>query len=158
MLIPILNLTQHVGTPAQMEAGLVEPIHKDDIRQLLTIDRYDFACYQGGFENEQEKARADMAFAEILQERAKDLMHSALMEFASMDEEPTTKVVMIGGAPYLMSHLERALDKEGIHPAYALSDRVSMDVMLPDGKVKKVNEFVHLEFHIIWNASYFNTV
>ena len=54
---------------------------------------------------------------------------------------------MIGGAPYLMSALERALKQRGVKPLYAFSLRVSEDVLDEStGEVKKTLVFKHLGF------------
>lgn len=53
---------------------------------------------------------------------------------------------MIGGATYLMEALAKALRDCGIRPLYAFSTRVSVEQAMPDGSVRKVNEFRHLGF------------
>jgi hypothetical protein len=53
---------------------------------------------------------------------------------------------MIGGALYLMSHLERALLTRGITPLYAFSERVSVEVVNDKGEVEKDSVFKHLGF------------
>jgi len=54
--------------------------------------------------------------------------------------------VMIGGAPYLMATLEKALREVGLNPIYAFSQRVSIDKENPDGSVTKTMVFKHLGF------------
>jgi hypothetical protein len=53
---------------------------------------------------------------------------------------------MIGGAPYLMGALEKALRECGFTPVYAFSKRESIDQPQPDGSVRKVAVFRHLGF------------
>jgi hypothetical protein len=50
---------------------------------------------------------------------------------------------MVGGAPYLMPYLERALKAKDISPIYAFSKRESIDQVQPDGSVRKVAVFRH---------------
>jgi len=54
--------------------------------------------------------------------------------------------VMIGGAPYLMGALERALRERGFTPVYAFSKRESIDQPQPDGSIKKISVFRHAGF------------
>jgi len=57
---------------------------------------------------------------------------------------------MIGGAPYLMAELEKALLDRGIRPLYAFSTRESVEETFPDGSVRKVNVFKHVGFVGKW--------
>ena len=50
---------------------------------------------------------------------------------------------LVGGAPYLMGPLEEQLRQVGIIPIYAFSERVSEEVISPDGEVTKINKFKH---------------
>jgi hypothetical protein len=52
--------------------------------------------------------------------------------------------VMVGGAPYFMSFLEKALKEQGHRPLYAFSRRESVDQLQPDGSVRKVAVFRHV--------------
>ncbi|MEK7509560.1 MAG: hypothetical protein AAB605_02495 [Patescibacteria group bacterium] len=112
----ILNLTQHAATPDQVQAGVVEPADKPAVSTLLTFDT---APDQGE-----------------LQRRA-----SAL---AAMATNAGTPAAMIGGAPYLMAPLEKALREAGVKPVYSFSERRSSEQTQPDGSVRKVNVFVHV--------------
>lgn len=114
----IANLTQHDSTPEQKAQGVVEPSDKQSIRGLLTFNAI--------------PSKEEMA------ERASKLADVAVNEKA--------EAAMIGGAPYFMSALERALKAEGIKPLYAFSARESVDVAQPDGSVRKVAVFRHLGF------------
>ena len=53
---------------------------------------------------------------------------------------------MIGGAPFFMSALERALLDVGITPLYAFSIRESVEKAAEDGTVTKINVFKHVGF------------
>jgi phosphotransacetylase len=122
----ILNFTQHDATPEQLSAGVVEPDahNKERIRQLLTF--------------EQIPAKSELRL------RATNcaVLASVLMKKYECD------AVMIGGAPYFMSHLESALRLFRVRFCYAFSSRVAEEQMQPDGSVKKVNVFRHVGF--IW--------
>ena len=122
----ILNFTQHEATPEQVSAGVVEPdAHsKERIRQLLTF--------------EQIPAKSELRL------RATNcaVLASVLMKKYECD------AVMVGGAPYFMSHLESALRLFRVRFCYAFSSRVAEEQMQPDGSVKKVNVFRHVGF--IW--------
>jgi hypothetical protein len=53
---------------------------------------------------------------------------------------------MIGGAPYLMSALERALTAVGVRPLYAFSVKESVESVAADGSVSKTNVFKRVGF------------
>jgi hypothetical protein len=94
----ILNLTQHVTTIDQESNGVFDfdSKHREELSQLLTFEK---------LPGKQE-----------VQERAKAIAEFAFSHVGSMK-------VMIGGAPYLMSSLERELKAKGITPVYAFSLR-----------------------------------
>ena len=114
----IINLTQHDSTLEQQAQGVVEPKDKAAIRSLLTFSSI--------------PSKEDVA------ERAEKLADAAFHADA--------EAAMIGGAPYLMSALERALKDKGVKPLYAFSVRESADVTQPDGSVRKVAVFRHAGF------------
>lgn len=114
----IINLTQHDATPEQIEAGVFEPKNKEAVRKLLTFDT--------------------IATKQEIEERAAKLANLAYLEGA--------EAAMIGGAPYLMSALERALKAKGIKPLYAFSVRRSIETKNPDGTVTKSTIFKHEGF------------
>jgi len=118
----ILNLTQHVATQEQIEAGVFEPSEEDKktIQKLLTID--------------------EIPTKEDLSWRAAQL---SLM--AAHYCYPEGKA-MIGGAPYLMSFLEDVLRYESVKPVYAFSKRESVDQVQQDGSVRKIALFRHCGF------------
>ena len=110
----IINITQHVATPEQVEAGVVEPVDKEKVKTLLTI-------------NTRPCQYELMVRAEMLAEIA---------------ASSGCKHAMIGGAPYMMRHLEDALHRKGIIPMYAFSRRVSEETIAPDGSIVKTSKFV----------------
>lgn len=114
----ILNMTQHDSTPEQGAQGVVEPEDKAAVRSLLTF--------------------TTIPSKEEVVERAEKLADAAFHAGA--------EAAMIGGAPYLMSALERALKAKGVKPLYAFSVRESADVTQPDGSVRKVAVFRHAGF------------
>lgn len=118
----IFNLTQHSPTPDQVKAGVVhDSNHEQEIQSLLTFDSPYFT-------------------REELQRRADRLAEIAL--------ESGEREAMIGGAGWLMAPLEKALVKVGICPLYAFSVRESVEQEMPDGSVRKVNKFRHVNFII----------
>lgn len=116
----ILNLTQHVATPDQIAAGIVEPALKAAVQLLITFD--------------------ELPGADHLRDCAMRLSALALAD-PSYDG-----VVMIGGAPYFMAPLERALRVCGIRTLYAFAKRESVDVAQADGSIKKTQVFRHAGF------------
>lgn len=120
----IVNLTQHVATKDQIVNGVFEPAAKEQVKDLLTF--------------------AHIPTPEELADRAELL--------AAVAWENRAKAAMIGGAPYLMAPLERALVEHGIDPCYAFTERRSAEVMDPDtGEVRKTQIFVHTGF--VWAIS-----
>jgi hypothetical protein len=114
----VLNLTQHQATPDQIMAGVVDLPESDRniLKRMLTFDTLPTA-------------------AEIV-DRANAI--------AAMAEGHVC--AMIGGAPYLMSPLERSLRSVGVYPVYAFSTRESVEETAPDGSVRKINVFRHAGF------------
>lgn len=121
----IINLTQHVATPEQIAAGVVEPAAEDKkiIQASLTFE--------------------ELPSAEELGWRAYSLATLVTNMGAS---NASHHKVMIGGAPYFMSFLEKALKEQGHTPVYAFSRRESVDQPQPDGSIRKVAVFKHLGF------------
>ncbi len=127
----ILNLTQHNVTDEQKAQLVVEPrMTKEKIKKLLTFE--------------------EIPTKEEIEVRATKLAEIAVSE-ASMYAGDTDNMiwitrVMIGGAPYLMGALEKALRECGFTPVYAFSKRESEEIPQPDGSVKKIQVFRHLGF------------
>lgn len=120
----ILNLTQHAATPAQIEGGVVDLGRNDkkELEQLLT-------------------------FTEIPTSSEVDYRVERLVGLAV--EHPCIEdidAVMIGGAPWLMAPLEKALSREGLTPLYAFSRRESVEVPQEDGSLRKTAVFRHVGF------------
>ena len=120
----ILNLTQHVATPDQLAAGVIEPSAEDKarIQKLLTFT----TC---------------PSYEDVI-ERAEPL--------AMIAERLGATRAMIGGAPVLMGALHHALIMRHILPGYAFSVRESQEETLPDGSVRKVQVFKHTGFTWGW--------
>ena len=124
----IYNLTMHIATQEQLQAGVVEPSEQDKktIIGLLTFDSIPT--------REEIRYRADR-LVNIVANQCDD--EGGYFHFGS---------AMIGGAPYLMSLLEYALDEVGVNALYAFSVRESIETVEPDGSVVKKNVFRHLGF------------
>lgn len=122
----ILNLTQHAATPEQIAQGVgdLNP-HHGEIQQLKALLTFE-----------------SLPTAEEVYERA--------YAIAALAQSYFVDTAMIGGAPYLMGALERALNKVGIKPVYAFSERVSEEQVQEDGSVHKVNVFKHIGFVEVW--------
>jgi hypothetical protein len=114
----ILNLTQHVATPEQVAAGVIEPTNKEQVVNLLTFDTLPSPL---------ETWNRAKALAQIAKESGAD-------------------AAMIGGAPYFMSAIEDALIYTNVIPVYSFSVRESQEVTQPDGTVRKVSVFKHSGF------------
>ena len=112
----MINLTQHVASPEQIANGVVEPEDKAAVQALLTFDT--------------------IPNAKDLQERAKKLAEIA-KGYSS---------AMIGGAPYLMAPLEKALRASYTQTYYAFSRRESVEEIKEDGTVVKKTVFRHVGF------------
>lgn len=114
----LLNLTQHVATPDQAAAGVIEPADKVLVQALITFDELP----------DQIRLKA---YAQTL---------------AQMARQDGFDSVMIGGAPFFMPVLQAALQEREIKVLYAFSVRESRDEKLPDGSVKKTQVFRHAGF------------
>lgn len=112
----IVNITQHNATPEQKNEGVVEPENKERVKYLLTFE--------------------DVPNKYELQQVARKL--------AEIASNSGAKRAMIGGAPYLMAHLEVALRAAEIEPLYAFSRRESVEQAQEDGSVRKINVFKHV--------------
>lgn len=117
----IINLTQHVATADQAAAGVREPnsIAKAGIQRLLMF--------------------YSVPTKELVNWKARKLAAVAA-EFA----DPSFDYAMIGGAPYMMPALAKALRLRNITPLFSFSVRDSEEVDDGEGGVKKVSVFRHL--------------
>ena len=97
----ILNLTQHPASPAQIAAGVVDltGVELSDLKVALN-----FAAPPTALQIE-----CSMETVTYLCGRHK------------------AAAAMVGGAPWLMAFLERALRRAGVRPLYAFSQRPSPD-------------------------------
>lgn len=118
----IINLTQHVSTAEQQEAG-VQDLPQELRKQLMTLLTFE-----------------EIPTPQTLQERAKGIVD--LLE--ELNQMPTR--ALIGGAPFFMGHLEEELRNAFVIPTYAFSRRVTTEVTQPDGTVVKTAAFKHIGF------------
>ncbi len=137
----IVNMTQHPATPEQLAAGVFDPTPEEraDIVALLTFDELP--------EKGEIWKRADelaLAALAILAEHFRSLSKSEQERL--LDRDGLSYFAMIGGAPFLMPHLEREMVAYGVNPLYAFSTRESVEETLPDGSVRKTNVFKHKGF------------
>lgn len=121
MKLRIFNCTQHQPTADQIAEG-VEPADAT-IGKAIT-----FSPSQVSFS--QLKLSAEQVVERLLELGARK-----------------DSRVMIGGAPYFMSALERALLEAGMCPMYALSERISVDTLQNDGTMPKSVVFRHEGFY-----------
>lgn len=119
----ILNLTQHAATAEQVAQGVID-LTGDDLATMKSLLTF-----------------VGLPSAETIYDRA--------YEVAKLADVCDVELVMIGGAPFFMGALERALQKRGIKPLYAFSERVSVEKIV-DGVVVKTNEFKHIGFVEVW--------
>lgn len=112
----ILNLTQHMATAEQGAAGVFEPADKEMVKALIT-----FTTAPSGAE---------------MTERAEALARIAFNAGA--------EAAMVGGAPYFMAPVERALKSAGVRPCYSFTERRATETVDPEtGEVRKTQVFVH---------------
>lgn len=119
----ILNCTQHCATPEQLAAGVVDA---PDFFQRFLAKRLTF---------EELPTRGEM-------EARAEAIAGMVAEWQNIDG------AMIGGAPYFMPVLERALTRRGVRVCYAFSKRESVEVTNEDGTVTKTSKFAHGGF--VW--------
>lgn len=126
----ILNLTQHLATPEQVLAGVIDlpTIERSTLVKMLTVE--------------------ELPVAGELEGRCETIAQLAIHNGLGGDigDDPIFTNVMIGGAPWMMSMLEHALVNENFKPVYAFSQRVSAETTKPDGTVVKTNVFKHVGF------------
>ena len=126
----IINLTQHHASSEDLAAGVADlPAgHRALLAQSLTADTL--------------PTRAEIA------DRCANISQLAVHNGLGGDEgdDPHPTAAMIGGAPWMMAELERALLDVGVPSVYAFSVRESIEQTQPDGSVRKVNIFRHAGF------------
>jgi hypothetical protein len=118
----IFNFTQHKATPEQIAAGVVDlpDAVAATVRNHLNFEELPDTLGLSG------RAESVAAIAKVLANKGDK--------------------VMIGGAPFFMPYLERALSGHGMRFCYAFSRRVSVEETTPDGTVRKVSVFKHEGF------------
>lgn len=111
----IVNLTQHVASPEQIEVGVSDltPEGRKALTGLLTV---------GAIPTVEELETRAAAIAALAPEGI--------------------NAAMIGGASPLMRALRRALKARGVQPLEAFTERRSVEVFTPTG-VEKRAIFVH---------------
>ena len=120
----ILNLTQHVATQEQIEAGVCGlGSDTEQLKKLLTF--------------------TTLPTKEEVASRATSIARLAA-EVASSTGE--TCGAMIGGAPYLMGPLAEALKAHGVTPLFSFTERRSVEVHGENGEVTKTSVFLHVGF------------
>lgn len=116
----IINFTQHAATAEQIAAGVSDVIPTAIRSEFLT-------------------------FKEIpTSEEIRIAAQEAVNYIGTVSKGGER--VMVGGAPFFMSALERELKAAGYTPVYAFSERVSVDVTQPDGTAVKTSRFAHKGF------------
>jgi len=117
--VPILNLTQHPATDAQIDAGVVNLNDADlvDLKNALNFNEPPHRL-------------------EMIRRR------KAIMDIASKYD---SLVVMLGGAPYLCTELDLCFSLDGYTVLYSFSKRVSIEFTdSKTGEVTKTNVFKHI--------------
>jgi hypothetical protein len=118
----IVNLTQHKATQDQLDQGVFDlsPELRPALLKLLTF--------------------VELPTTETISRRATAIVRWIQSNHVDCD------AAMIGGAPFLMSHLEFQLQLQKITPLFAFSERVSEETTALDGTVTKINVFKHVGF------------
>ena len=142
----IINLTQHQATTEQTEVGVFS---NAAIAAIATLTNF------VGMPTKEQI----VVVAKEVAEQLHQLVESWTLSPEELDRERkeetglhyyTTRLtvwkVMIGGAPWFMSSLEKELEANGFKPVYSFSERVSVEQMEADGSVKKINIFRHVGF------------
>lgn len=126
-----INLTQHAATPEQISVGVkdLSTEERKVLSSLLTAD--------------------DLPTGADVRLMAAKLAHftmssSVAKQFAG--NEDFTVYAMIGGAPWLMDALMKALSRERIGCVYSFTKREAVETTLPDGSVSKTSVFRHVGF------------
>lgn len=133
----MVNLTQHALTAEQythnneeLTVVTYKPYAKEvqnDIVEFLTFNKIPT--------KEEILKRADLLAI---------IASNTIRQAEDLSEIPATrKYALIGGAPYLMGPLEKALKDKGIQPLYAFSQRESVETVSDDFSVVKTTVFKH---------------
>ena len=116
----VLNLTQHLATPEQVEQGVIN-LPDADRAVLVSL----------------------LTFDELPTKTSIRLAAGNIAALASHYASSHVQTVMIGGAPFLMAALVEELQSHYLRPVFAFSKRESVDEPQPDGSVRKVAVFKH---------------
>ena len=119
----ILNFKKHAATAEQVAAGVID-LMQHDLASLKALLNF-----------------VGLPTADEIYERA--------YAIAALAENLFAETVMVGGAPFLMPVLQKALQMRGITVLYAFSERVSIEKIV-NGVVVKTNEFKHIGFIEVW--------
>lgn len=122
---PVINLTQHEPTDDQ----------KAIIHNWVDL-------------SEAEKAYVKKNLTFRPQEVSKYAIMGRAAMLATLAKEKGAKYAHIGGAPYLMAHLEDCLKQAGIVPLYSLTERVTEERVI-DGEVVKTSVFKCTGFYAV---------
>lgn len=117
----IFNLTQHTMTAEQIgnnEVFRIESVPGDIVNDRLTFN--------------------EMPTAEEMAERA--------LELSRIAAQHSAEAALIGGAPYFMPFIEKALLKLNIIPLYSFSKRESVERKNADGTIVKTSVFKHIGY------------
>lgn len=116
----ILNLTQHIATKDQQEAGVIEPVNKQEVKELLTFHTLP---------------------------TKKEIVNKAI-GLVTIAVNSNVEAVMIGGASYLMGTLESifSIYAPDIKVLHAFSERKVVETLKEDGTVEKSTVFKHTGF------------
>jgi len=153
----ILNLTQHPATPEQKAAGVVDVKDHDDLKRALTIQ---VSGEDGYAESSIKDLWLNAVASQIIsrhvmstqvERRRKQMMNITAdsTDLEILNASHTGLSAMLGGFTPLVVVLAKQLQRLGITPLVALSDRVSEEETQADGTVKKVSRFVHCGFDVL---------
>lgn len=124
----IVNLTQHLATPEQRDAGVIDllPEERARLQDLLTFDE---------IPSPDEMRRRAASIARLAEQCPNPGCSWETLADGERHYPPTVRAgeAMIGGAPFFMTYLEDALRRSGVTPLYAFTRRVSVE----EGGVKK---------------------
>nr|DAX31012.1 MAG TPA: hypothetical protein [Caudoviricetes sp.] len=121
----VINLTQHEPTQDQ----------KEIIRNWVEL-------------SDAEKASVKKNLTFRPQEVTKYVIMGRAAMLATLAKTKGAKYAHIGGAPYLMAHLEDCLKQAGITPLYSLTERVTEEKVI-DGEVTKTSVFKCAGFYAV---------
>jgi hypothetical protein len=147
----IINLTQHLATAEQAEAGVIDlpNEYRDQLVDLLTFNSLEEANDALSRAEEIEDLVIDYlkerVFVEEINELDDELDGLEIEDLWGLLRKKNIRV-MIGGAPFLMPKLEEVLG-HWAKVGYAFSTRESVETVV-DGKTIKQSVFAHKGF--VW--------